>query len=439
MGEKLIFIFVLGKKGKKSKGKQLSLGDFLNSGAAPPNTVQVPVKVKSWADECEDDDDDKPLNIKVFDLPTAPKASRVFNEDNFPSNPPFQVYISNLPYDLNEDDLYDFFGNMMISSIRLPREDGDTGRLRGFGYVEFESRQDLIDAVSIPDPQLRNRRIRIEVSSENDQKRGNRGNRNYESRSGNDDGNTNWRDRPDMARQQPERRNYNRDYNRDKDREREDRPADSAGSWRTGERPVMQQRSPPPERKQYGGGAGGDRRRPGQRNEQQDMPRERPKIVLQPRTLPLPDFPKPPPEDEDKENEMTPESEPVKKPEPVVKIPAANIFGAAKPVDTAAREREIEMKLQEQERLAKEKQREEKEREKLEKEKEDQIEKVDPVKDEEIQEIVVEKKPEEVISWRIRTEPKDGDNSETNRRSPPPARKYSPDRKGAYNNRRNGK
>ena len=37
---------------------------------------------------------------------------------------------------------------IQVKSVRLPREGGDGGRLRGFGYAEFETRQDLVDALT---------------------------------------------------------------------------------------------------------------------------------------------------------------------------------------------------------------------------------------------------------------------------------------------------
>lgn len=70
-----------------------------------------------------------------------------------------------------------------------------------------------------------------------------------------------------------------------------------------------------------------------------DQPRSRPKLLLAPRTKPI---------EEQAPAEIPEEQETVVVPvEP--KVPAASIFGAAKPVDTSARERQIE------ERLAKEK------------------------------------------------------------------------------------
>lgn len=36
-----------------------------------------------------------------------------------------------------------------MKSVRLPRDGGEGGRLRGFGYAEFETRQDLVDALTM--------------------------------------------------------------------------------------------------------------------------------------------------------------------------------------------------------------------------------------------------------------------------------------------------
>lgn len=50
-------------------------------------------------------------------LPTAPRAAREpgFNEENIPTSPPFVAYVSNLPYDIVEADLTDFFSGLNVS------------------------------------------------------------------------------------------------------------------------------------------------------------------------------------------------------------------------------------------------------------------------------------------------------------------------------------
>lgn len=49
-------------------------------------------------------------------LPTAPRAARGpgIDEENIPTNPPYVAYMSNLPYDVDEADLADFFADMKV-------------------------------------------------------------------------------------------------------------------------------------------------------------------------------------------------------------------------------------------------------------------------------------------------------------------------------------
>lgn len=52
-------------------------------------------------------------------LPTAPKASRDFDDfsDKIPKDPPYIAYLSNLPYDVDEDEIAVFFKNMRVSMV----------------------------------------------------------------------------------------------------------------------------------------------------------------------------------------------------------------------------------------------------------------------------------------------------------------------------------
>ena len=54
-------------------------------------------------------------------LPTAPRAARgprVADED-IPSNPPYVAYLSNLPYEVDEVYLTEFFSNMKVSILSI--------------------------------------------------------------------------------------------------------------------------------------------------------------------------------------------------------------------------------------------------------------------------------------------------------------------------------
>lgn len=58
-------------------------------------------------------DNRKPVVV----LPTAPKASRDYDDitDKVPKDPPYCAYLSNLPYDVDEDEITAFFKNMKVS------------------------------------------------------------------------------------------------------------------------------------------------------------------------------------------------------------------------------------------------------------------------------------------------------------------------------------
>lgn len=328
----LFFILIFaGKKGKKNKGKVLSLQSFLSNGNETPiGVTQVAKKVR--------DSDDEDALPQIYQLPTAPRSTRLFEDDSVPHKPPFLAHISNLPFDIKEDDIYEFF-EVPLLSVRLPREDGDTGRIRGFGHIEFESRDDLIQAISLPDPHIKNRRVRIDIPSENDQKRNyNRSNRYEGGNSGFGSGSnenresSNWRRDNDNSRDDNRRGgNYNKNnYNRG---QRDGSPADNS-SWRTGNRPSFDT-SPNRRSERYA-----------PRNQQgpSEVVAERPKLNLAPRTLPLPEI-------VTKPEEELPQVEEEPKPP---KVSAEQIFGSAKPVDTAAKEKEIEEKLEKERQSQKE-------------------------------------------------------------------------------------
>ncbi|XP_044262114.1 eukaryotic translation initiation factor 4B-like [Tribolium madens] len=337
-----------GKKGKKNKGKTLALSDFLQETPGPVATMPIRKSTMNWADEVEDNHDVyDPRSAKAsVVLPTAPKASRDFDDiiDKVPQDPPYIAYLTNLPYDVDEDEIAAFFKNLKISHMRIPKDErpGEAPRLKGFGYVEFEDRESLLNALVIPDTTIKNRRIRIDVASDydNDKRRSGRMDMNRD-RSGRSDMSSfgDWRSGPRQENTDMERRGFSRDRERD----------DSSGAWREGrssrepergggftrsdrfreERDQDFSRSRDDKnfmRRDYGdrgsrNGGGFTRGPPPPREEETpNEPRQRPKLVLIPRTKPV-------------------ENEPEKA------VSHAAIFGNAKPVDTSARERQIEERL----------------------------------------------------------------------------------------------
>nr|AAH86699.1 Eif4bb protein [Danio rerio]AAI64129.1 Eif4bb protein [Danio rerio] len=136
------------KKNKK-KGKTLTLNDFLadeSGGNAPPIDRSI--------------------------LPTAPRAAREPNVDRsrLPRSPPYTAFLGNLPYDVSEESIRDFFRGLAISAVRLPREPNNPERLKGFGYAEFDDIESLLRALSLNEENLGNRRIRVDIADQSNDK-----------------------------------------------------------------------------------------------------------------------------------------------------------------------------------------------------------------------------------------------------------------------------
>ena len=55
------------------------------------------------------------------------------------------MFVKNLPFKATEDSIWELFGDN-VKSVRLPT-DRETGRVKGFGYVEFNSVESLDAAV----------------------------------------------------------------------------------------------------------------------------------------------------------------------------------------------------------------------------------------------------------------------------------------------------
>ncbi|XP_071942064.1 eukaryotic translation initiation factor 4B-like isoform X2 [Antedon mediterranea] len=165
-----------GKKKGKVKGKKLNLNEFLGSESSNAPGSSYVLSQKSWADASEDIDDNggewaddsyKKSMINRSSLPTAPRSAQPVEIDKsmLPDKPPYTVFIGNLPYDVEEDDIVDFFKGCNVTQVRLLR-DGDGGRLKGFGYAEIGDMESLMAALKLSNENLRNRRIRVDLAGQ---------------------------------------------------------------------------------------------------------------------------------------------------------------------------------------------------------------------------------------------------------------------------------
>ncbi|XP_018562765.1 eukaryotic translation initiation factor 4H [Anoplophora glabripennis] len=200
-----------------------------------------------------------------------------------PTEPPFTAYIGNLPYGFVQGDVNKIFTNLSVKNVRLVM-DKETDRFKGFCYVEFETLQDLEQAISMNGSvEVESHIVKIDVAEGKRNERaggfdrGGRGGRGRGGggRFGNDD----------FERRGPPRGNFN-------DRERggyrgnygnftDEGPQRGGG----GEWGANRGRGNP------GGGFGGGRPRQERRSFSEDLPNPapdtsgRPKLKLLPRTV----------------------------------------------------------------------------------------------------------------------------------------------------------
>ncbi|KJZ73559.1 hypothetical protein HIM_07115 [Hirsutella minnesotensis 3608] len=87
------------------------------------------------------------------------------------------LFVGNLPFDIEQDTVRDFFGSVReTTSVRLPT-DPDTGNLKGFGYVSFASIEDAksvfqeLNGATIGEGRS-SRNVRLDFASQRPQREG---------------------------------------------------------------------------------------------------------------------------------------------------------------------------------------------------------------------------------------------------------------------------
>jgi len=86
-----------------------------------------------------------------------------------------RLYVGNLPYQLTVEELKDFFsGAGTVTDVAIIT-DRDTGRSKGFGFVEFATEEDATRAQSMFNgAQLRNRTLKVDLAKPREEKAGSR-------------------------------------------------------------------------------------------------------------------------------------------------------------------------------------------------------------------------------------------------------------------------
>lgn len=63
----------------------------------------------------DSDDEVKKEVIDLSNLPTAPRSSRdAVDPKTLPTEPPYTAFLGNLPYDVEEEDIIEFFSELQV-------------------------------------------------------------------------------------------------------------------------------------------------------------------------------------------------------------------------------------------------------------------------------------------------------------------------------------
>jgi translation initiation factor 4B len=147
------------------KQQKMSLGDFM-----------ADQSLGSWADEMED----MPLpsdsrtgygsDRRTFSSGGSFGGGSSFDRPGYqreslplPTKPPFTAHLGNLSFDATEGDVHDFFADCAVTNVRIV-EDKMERKPKGFGYVEFGTLDGLKKALQLNGLQFQGRNIRISVA-----------------------------------------------------------------------------------------------------------------------------------------------------------------------------------------------------------------------------------------------------------------------------------
>jgi translation initiation factor 4B len=80
-----------------------------------------------------------------------------------PSKPPYTAHLGNLSFDATEGDVNDFFSGCEVTNVRIVEDKLDR-KPKGFGYVEFGSVEGLKKALDLSGSQFQGRNVRVSVA-----------------------------------------------------------------------------------------------------------------------------------------------------------------------------------------------------------------------------------------------------------------------------------
>ncbi|VDL90581.1 unnamed protein product [Schistocephalus solidus] len=131
----------MGKKGKKSRFNQVVDIDFTYSSTSVVDggAESALAKLNLSREKVTE------LQRIKAQLPSAPQAVRIEEEiAQIPDSGPFRIMLANVAYQATREQIEEFLLPIIPTQIKIVEEDG---RCKGFGFVDFASRADLTAAL----------------------------------------------------------------------------------------------------------------------------------------------------------------------------------------------------------------------------------------------------------------------------------------------------
>ncbi|KAI1001751.1 hypothetical protein K3495_g6451 [Podosphaera aphanis] len=146
----------------KKKEQKMSYAEFMGD-----------ENMGSWADEMDNIPDYSRTGFgterRTYSATTGTYGSgnvggySVREELPLPDKPPYTVHLGNLSFDATTGDVNDFFSKCQCTNVRIIEDKMDM-KPKGFGYAEFASRDGLKLALTLNGSQFQGRNIRISVA-----------------------------------------------------------------------------------------------------------------------------------------------------------------------------------------------------------------------------------------------------------------------------------
>ncbi|KAF5102491.1 hypothetical protein D0Z03_000410 [Geotrichum reessii] len=113
--------------------------------------------------------DGRALNVDLSNAKRKAPFDRAAAYGDVPSNPSDTIFLGNLPFDCERDNIFELFGNHgSVISVRLPTHP-ETEQLKGFGYVQMSSVDEAKAALeALNGHSINGRPVRLDFSTPRD-------------------------------------------------------------------------------------------------------------------------------------------------------------------------------------------------------------------------------------------------------------------------------